>query len=258
MGILNVTPDSFSDGGLYENAERAVERALEMEEEGADIIDVGGESTRPGHVPVKAEEEMMRVIPVIERLSLRLEIPVSIDTSKAVVAEEAVRAGAAFVNDVWGGVKDPAVLDVVAKYHLPCCLMHNKKEAVYEDLLEEVLGSLRSRADEAVAAGVDPGGIVLDPGIGFGKTVEQNIEIMRNLYRMNELGYPWLLGASRKSMIGKTLDLPSDERVEGTIVSTAAAVQAGSSFIRVHDIRENLRAARMADRIFRKEDDAGG
>ncbi|MFO7848729.1 MAG: dihydropteroate synthase [Spirochaetia bacterium] len=257
MGILNVTPDSFSDGGKFHGVEAAVERALVMEREGADIIDIGGESTRPGHTPVGQEEELKRVLPVIEELNKRLRVPVSIDTSKAAVAEEAVRAGALMVNDVWGGRKDPEILEVIARTGAACCLMHNKERAQYEDLLKEVVDVLRKSAESAVQAGVREDRIILDPGIGFGKTVEDNIQIMRNLDRFNRLGYPWLLGTSRKSMIGKTLDLPAEERVEGTLATTVIGIYGGCSFIRVHDVKENYRAASMADRIIRGEEKDG-
>ncbi|MFP4178587.1 MAG: dihydropteroate synthase [Spirochaetaceae bacterium] len=253
MGILNVTPDSFSDGGKFNDVEAAVEQALAMEREGADIIDVGGESTRPGHTPVGTKEELGRVLPVIEELTKRLGVPVSIDTSKAAVAEEAVKAGALMVNDVWGGRGDPAILEVIADTGVACCLMHNKEKAEYGDLTEEVVRVLEESAESALKAGVGEDCIILDPGIGFGKTVEDNITIMRNLNHIHNIGYPWLLGTSRKSMIGKTLDLPAEERVEGTVATTVIGIYEGCSFVRVHDVKENSRAARMADRIIRRE-----
>ncbi len=254
MGILNVTPDSFSDGGRYDEVESAVERALQMQAEGADIIDVGGESTRPGHTPVDAGEELRRVLPVIRALGGKLSVPVSIDTSKAEVAEAAVAEGAALVNDVWGGRKDPRILEVISTTGVACCLMHNKEKAEYENLVEEVTATLAEISATALHAGIRRDRIILDPGIGFGKGVEDNIVIMRNLFRLNELGFPWLLGASRKSMIGKTLDLPKDERVEGTIATTVLGIREGCSFVRVHDVRQNARAVRMTDRIVRGGD----
>lgn len=251
MGILNVTPDSFSDGGKFDEVNRAVEHALLMEREGADIIDVGGESTRPGHTPVEAGEELRRVLPVIRELKRRTGLPISVDTSRAEVAEAAVEEGAAMVNDVWGGLKDPAILEVIARSGAACCLMHNREKPEYEDLVCEVVEELKERARDAVDAGIAAEKIVLDPGIGFGKTVEHNLEIMRHLDRLNETGYPWLIGTSRKSMIGKTLDLPAEERVEGTVATTVLAIREGCSLVRVHDVKENVRAARMTDIILR-------
>lgn len=254
MGILNVTPDSFSDGGRYDRLDAAVLHALEMERQGADIIDVGGESTRPGHTIVETQEEIARTVPVIRELVRKLRIPVSIDTSKAEVAGEALKAGAAMINDVWGFRKDPAMAALAAAHQVPVCLMHNQDHTDYEDLVEEVIRQLEESADRAMKAGVDRGRIILDPGIGFGKTVEQNIEVMRNLAQLTETGFPWLLGTSRKSMIGRTLDLPASQRVEGTIATNVIGIAAGADFIRVHDVVENTRAARMSDRILRSEE----
>jgi dihydropteroate synthase len=203
---------------------------------------------------VGVEEELRRVLPVIRALRDRLSVPVSIDSSKAEVAEAAIGEGAVLVNDVWGGRRDPRMLEVIANAGVACCLMHNKEKAEYGDLVGEVSGTLAGIADAALAAGIEADRIILDPGIGFGKSVEDNIVLMRNLGRLNGLGFPWLIGASRKSMIGKTLDLPKEERVEGTIATTVLAIQAGCSFVRVHDVRENVRAARMTDRIVRRGD----
>ena len=251
MGILNVTPDSFSDGGNYADPERAVLHGLQMEEEGADIIDVGGESTRPGHAPVNAEEEIARVVPVIEQLSRRLNIPISIDTSKAEVAEAALSAGADMINDVWGLTADENMPRVAADSGVPCCLMHNQEGTYYKSLMEDILRELNRRIERAVAAGVDRGNIILDPGIGFGKTVEQNLEVMRQLERMREMGFPWLLGTSRKSMIGKSLNLPVEERLAGSLATNVIGIKAGADFIRIHDVQAHVQAARMTDVIVR-------
>ncbi len=249
MGILNVTPDSFSDGGKFTSIRTAVTRALSMEEEGAGIIDVGGESTRPGHTEVSEEEELARVIPVIRELKKVLKIPVSIDTSKAAVAREALKAGASFINDVWGFRRDRHMAEVAADFGVPCCLMHNRERAVYENLFDEIKKDLSESVAIALSVGVKEDRIILDPGIGFGKTVEHNLAVLRNLSVMKELGFPWLLGASRKSVIGKTLNVPVDERLEGTLVTTVYGVQNGASFIRVHDVKENLKAVKMVQAI---------
>lgn len=251
MGILNVTPDSFSDGGEFSNPEKAVLHGLRMEEEGADIIDIGGESTRPGHAPVSVKDEITRVIPVIEQLSRRLNIPISIDTSKAEVAEAALSAGADMINDVWGLTSDEKMPRVAADAGVPCCLMHNQEGTFYKNLMEDILQELRRRVDRAVAAGVDRGNIILDPGIGFGKTVRQNIEVMRHLERMSEIGLPWLLGTSRKSMIGKSLNLPVKERLSGSLATNVIGIKAGTDFIRIHDVKAHVQAARMTDVIVR-------
>lgn len=249
MGILNVTPDSFSDGGKFNAVEKAVEHAKEMIEQGADIIDIGGESTRPGSQKVLEDEEIQRVVPVIEALSKVIDVPISIDTYKGRVAELAIEAGATMINDVWGFKKDPYMAEVAAKYDVPCCLMHNRDNTEYENLMEEVKCELSECIEIALNAGVKKENIILDPGIGFGKTVEQNLQVMKSLEEICEMGYPVLLGTSRKSMIGKTLDLPVDQRVEGTIATTVMGVMAGCDFVRVHDIKENLRALRMTEAI---------
>jgi dihydropteroate synthase len=252
MGILNVTPDSFSDGGRFNNIEGAVKHALKMVEEGADIIDIGGESTRPNHTVVGEEEEINRVIPIIEALSKKISIPISIDTYKGKVAELAVKAGANLINDVWGFKKDTYIAEVAAKYDVPCCLMHNRDNKDYTDLVEEMLKDMQESIDIAVKAGVRKENIILDPGIGFAKTVEDNLIVMNNLEKLQKLDYPVLLGTSRKSMIGKILDLPVDERVEGTIATTVLGIMKGCDFVRVHDVKENLRAAAMTDAIIRR------
>ncbi len=252
MGILNVTPDSFSDGGKFTSVRSAVEHALRMQAEGADIIDVGGESTRPGHSPVGAAEEIARVVPVIKALAQELKVPISIDTSKAEVAAAAVAAGAGMINDVWGFRRDPEIARVAAETGVACCLMHNQVGMAYTQLMPELLSVLEESVRIAAAAGVSREQIILDPGIGFGKTVEQNIEVMRSLAQLDSLGFPWLLGTSRKSMIGKTLNLPAQERIAGTVSTTVLGIQSGADIVRVHDVRENCRAARMTDRIVRR------
>lgn len=249
MGILNVTPDSFSDGGQFQDADAALRHAEEMIRDGADILDVGGESTRPGHVQVPEEEEIRRVVPVIRRLKEQFDIPVSIDTYKSRVARAALDAGADLVNDIWGLKYDRELAGVIAEYGVPCCLMHNREKAEYKAFIPEVLEDLRESVGLAEAAGISGERIILDPGIGFGKTYEMNLEMLRHLQELKSLGYPILLGTSRKSVIGLTLDLPADQREEGTLVTTVLGIQSGCSFVRVHDVKANVRAARMTEAI---------
>lgn len=251
MGILNVTPDSFSDGGMYNNIERAVKHAKEMAAQGADIIDVGGESTRPNHIPVDETEEIKRVIPVIKALKSEIDIPVSADTYKAKVAELAIREGADMINDVWGFKRDPLMAKVAAKYGVSCCLMHNRESSVYSDLMGNIVEELEESINIAINAGVKAENIIIDPGIGFAKTYEQNIEVMKNLEMLKKLGYPVLLGTSRKSVIGNTLNLPPGQRMEGTIATTVIGIMKKCDFVRVHDVKENKRACIMADAIVR-------
>ena len=251
MGILNVTPDSFSDGGKFLDVDKAVERALEMVREGADIIDIGGESTRPGSVPVPAEEELKRVIPVIEAIIDKVDVPISIDTYKAEVAEEALKKGVSIVNDVWGLKYDHKMAEVVAKFDAGVIIMHNKTEAVYEDVMGDIIKFFRSSLDIAEKAGIPENSIILDPGIGFGKTYEHNLEILNRLDELRVLGYPILLGTSRKSVIGKTLDLPPDQRKEGTAATVALGIAKGVDFVRVHDVKEMAKVAKMSDTIVR-------
>lgn len=251
MGILNVTPDSFSDGGRFFEVDAAVAQARRMEEEGADLIDIGGESTRPGHSPVTAQEELERVLPVLRALRAELSVPVSIDTSKAEVAEAVLREGAEMINDVWGFRRDPEIAAVTARSGAACCLMHNKERAEYLDLCGEIEEGLRESVEIALRAGVPEEKIIIDPGIGFGKTPEHNLQVLRNLRRFTGLGYPLLLGASRKSVIGKVLDLPAEERLEGTLATTVLGIREGADIIRVHDVRPNARAAAMADAVLR-------
>ena len=249
MGILNVTPDSFSDGGRWNQMDAALAHAEAMVEEGADILDVGGESTRPGHTPVSEEEEIRRVVPVIRALRERFSVPISVDTWKASVAEAALDAGADLINDVWGLKGDPRMAEVIAAGQVPCCLMHNRDNTEYGALMPELLEDLRESLALAEAAGIPRDRILLDPGIGFGKTREQNLEVLRQVGQLRSLGCPVLLGTSRKSVIGQTLDLPVGERLEGTLTTSVIGVIQGCSFFRVHDVKENLRAIRMAQAI---------
>jgi dihydropteroate synthase len=253
MGILNFTPDSFSDGGKFDNIDVAIEHVKKMIEAGADIIDIGGESTRPNHTPVEEAEEISRVVPIIKAIREKFDIPISIDTYKAKVAEKAIEAGANLINDVWGFKKDKDMAKVAAKYKVPCCLMHNRDNQDYKDLMEDILDDLRESIKIAKDAGVKDENIILDPGIGFAKSHEQNLETMNKLERLKELGYPVLLGTSRKRMIGFTLDLPVEERVEGTVATTVIGIMKDAcDFVRVHDVLENSRAAKMADAIVRR------
>ena len=251
MGILNVTPDSFSGDGLAHDAEAALEQALRFQAEGADIIDVGGESTRPGHTPVDAEEEIGRVVPVIRLLASRLHVPVSVDTYKHEVAREAVAAGASMINDVWGLKRDSALAELAARDGVPIVLMHNQSGTVYADLLPDVMSSLRASMDAALGAGVPQENIILDPGIGFGKTAGHNLELLRRLRELTALGMPLLVGTSRKSTIGLVLNLPVEERLEGTAATVALAIAGGADVVRVHDVRAMTRVARMSDAVVR-------
>lgn len=256
MGILNVTPDSFSDGGHHNEVDQAVEQALLMIREGADIIDIGGESTRPGAAEVTLEEELKRVIPVIKALAAHTEVqvPLSIDTYKAEVARQALLAGAHIVNDVWGLQREPDIAQVAAEFDAPVIMMHNQIGTEYDG---DIMASMKTYFEKSIKiakeAGIEISQMVLDPGIGFGKTAEQNIHIMSRLHELNALGCAVLLGTSRKSMIGKILDLPPNERVEGTIATNVLGVVQGVDIIRVHDIQPNLRAIKVTDAILRGE-----
>ena len=252
MGILNVTPDSFSDGGKYQRLDAALNHAEEMVREGADLIDVGGESTRPGHTEISDEEEIDRVVPVIEALKARIDVPLSVDTYKSAVAEAAIAAGVDLLNDIWGFRRDERMAVLAAQSGLPVCLMHNRDTAEYRDYHREVLEDLRESIAIARRAGVTEDQIILDPGVGFGKTYEQNLEILNHLEWLHELGYPILLGTSRKSVIGLTLGLPPEERVEGTIATSVLGVMKGCAFVRVHDVEANRRAVRMTEKILGK------
>ena len=249
MGILNVTPDSFSDGGKYNDMDRALRHVEEMMEEGMDILDIGGESTRAGYTLLSDEEEIHRVVPVIEKVKTEFNIPISLDTYKSAVAKAGLQAGADLINDIWGLKYDENMAGVIADFQVPCCLMHNRNEAVYADYMEDVLKDLKETLDIAEKAGISKEKIILDPGVGFGKTYEQNVEIIAKLDRLQELGYPVLLGTSRKSVIGLTLNLPTDQRVEGTLATSVVGALKGCSIIRVHDIKENFRAVKMAMKI---------
>lgn len=245
MGILNVTPDSFSDGGKFNHMDDALRHAEEMIRDGADIIDVGGESTRPGHTVITDAEEIDRVTPVLEALKQRFDVPLSIDTYKGAVAEAAVQAGADLVNDIWGFKFDKKVAEVTARSGAACCLMHNRTAPDYKDFLTDWLADLQECVDIAHAAGVADDKIMLDPGVGFGKTYEMNLMAINHVDLMHKLGYPILLGTSRKSVIGNALNLPVTERVEGTLATTVLGVIKGCAFVRVHDVKENLRVIQM-------------
>lgn len=249
MGILNITPDSFSDGGRFLQTDRALRRVEEMIEEGADIIDIGGESTRPGYTLLTDEEEIRRVRPVIEKVKSEFNVPISLDTYKPAVAKVGIEAGADLINDIWGLKYDPAMAEVIAQAGVSCCLMHNRREADYRNYLEDVLTDLRETLELAHRAGIPDERIMLDPGVGFGKTYENNLEILSHLDVLGTLGYPVLLGASRKSVIGNTLSLPVEERLEGTLATTVCAVLKGASYVRVHDIKENVRVIQMTEAI---------
>ncbi|AIG24544.1 dihydropteroate synthase [Brevibacillus laterosporus] len=249
MGILNVTPDSFSDGGRYNQLDDAMRHAERLVKDGADIIDVGGESTRPGSQLISAEQELERIIPIIERLSRDIDVPISVDTYKARVADEALRAGAHIINDVWGAKKDSEMAAVAARWNVPIILMHNREQMEYQDFFPDYIKDLQESIQLALAAGVSEEMIVLDPGIGFAKTLQQNLEAMRRLDDLVALGYPVLLGTSRKSMIGKVLDLPVDERLEGTIATVALGIEKGCHIMRVHDVKAIKRTAMMMDAI---------
>lgn len=251
MGILNVTPDSFSDGGKFNQMDAALKHAEEMIRDGADILDIGGESTRPGYTKISDEEEISRVVPVIEAVKKEFDIPVSVDTYKSGVAEAAAKAGADLINDIWGLKYDERMAKVIAESGLACCLMHNRDKAEYENFMEDMKNDLRETVALAKAAGIAEDKIILDPGVGFGKSYENNLEAIAQLKQLKELGYPVLLGTSRKSVVGLTLDLPAAERVEGTLVTSVFGAQAGCMFVRVHDVKENARAIRMTEAILR-------
>lgn len=251
MGILNVTPDSFSDGGKWNDRDKALRHVEDMLREGADIIDLGGESTRPGYTLLSEQEELARVIPVLEAIKERFDVPVSLDTYKAEVAREGIRAGADLINDIWGLKYDDKMAGVIAESGLPCCLMHNRKNMDYRDFMQDVAADLAETLHLAEQAGIAEDRIILDPGVGFAKSYEQNLEVINCMEELHVLGCPLLLGCSRKSVIGLTLELPADQRVEGTLVTTVLAVMKGCMFVRVHDIKENVRAVRMTEAILR-------
>ena len=245
MGILNVTPDSFSDGGKYDHMDQAVFHAEELIRQGTDIIDIGGESTRPNHIKISSEEEIERVCPIIEAIKSRMDVPVSLDTYKSDVARAGIQAGADMINDIWGLKWDGTMAKVIAEGGVASCLMHNRKVVEYTHLVEDVVEDLRESLRLAEQAGMDMNGVCLDPGIGFAKTLDENLQMMNHLEALQELSYPVLLGTSRKSMIGLTLDMPVDQREEGTMATTVLGIMKGCSIIRVHDVEKNLRAAKM-------------
>lgn len=261
MGILNVTPDSFSDGGLHFRKSRAVDHALRMIDDGADIIDIGGESTRPGSEPVSIDEELRRTIPVIEALSAKINIPISIDTCKAEAASRALEAGASMVNDISGMRSDPEMLGVVSSYKVPVVIMHIKgnpknmqDNPVYDDLIPEIMDYLRTCLRLATESGIPEDMIIIDPGIGFGKTFDHNLEIINNLHEFTHLKKPILIGPSRKAFIGRILDgAPADKRIEGTAAAVAVSIIKGADIIRVHDVKEMAKVARVADAIKREK-----
>lgn len=249
MGILNVTPDSFSDGGKFNHADTALFHAEQMIVEGADIIDIGGESTRPSYQQITAQEEIERTAPIIELIKSMFDIPISIDTYKAQVAEAAIQAGASMVNDIWGLKYDTDMAGLIAKSNTACCLMHNRNNLEYQNFMEDVKSDLKESLRLAETAGISRDKIILDPGIGFAKTYEHNLELICKIQQLQELGYPMLLGTSRKSVVGLTLELPVSERVEGTLVTTVLGVMAHCAFVRVHDVKENRRAIQMTEAI---------
>lgn len=252
MGILNVTPDSFSDGGKYNHLENAVTHAKQMIADGADILDIGGESTRPGHERISEEEEINRVVPAIEAISRKIRVPISIDTYKSKVAKSAVDAGAAIINDIWGAKEDPEIADVAAETGVPIILMHNRNDRNYSNFIRDVLNDLYESISIAKKAGVSDEQIILDPGIGFAKDLKENLEMMRHLDTLVSLGYPVLLGTSKKSMIGGVLDLPVSERTEGTGATVCYGIQKGCQIVRIHDVKEMSRMAKMMDAMIGK------
>ena len=249
MGILNVTPDSFSDGGKFNQIDAALYHVEEMIRDGADIVDVGGESTRPGHTVISDDEEISRVTPVIDAIKSRFDIPVSIDTYKGKVTEAALKAGADLVNDIWGFKFDHKVAELTAQYGVACCLMHNRTEPIYQDYLKDVVADLKECVHIAKDAGISDDKIILDPGVGFGKTYQMNLDIINHVDVLHSLGFPILLGTSRKSVVGQTLNLPTDQRVEGTLATTVFGVMKGCAFVRVHDVKENKRVIQMTEAI---------
>lgn len=250
MGILNVTQDSFSDGGKFNTIESALFQTERMISEGAHIIDVGGESTRPGYIPVSAEEEIEKVVPVIEKIKSRFDILVSVDTQKASVAEASTKVGVDIINDIWGLRKDPDMGRVIAESNTSCVLMHNRPDTNYINFIDDVITDLSYVLSLAAKAGIKDDKIIIDPGVGFAKDTAQNLEIMNHLDKLKLLGAPVLLAASRKSVIGNTLNLPVDQRLEGTLALTALAVFKGCGFVRVHDVKENKRIIDMLEAVY--------
>ena len=257
MGVLNVTPDSFSDGGKYNTIENAVRRATEMVEQGVDIIDIGGESTRPGYTPISVEEELSRLIPIIEAITKSVPVPLSIDTFKAETAKETIKAGAHIINDIWGAKADPDMGKVAAELKVPIILQHNRDNNQYQSFFRDCLNDIYESISIVKKAGVKDEQIILDPGIGFAKDLSKDLEMMRNLDTFVALGYPVLLGPSRKRMIGGVLDLPVNERLEGTGAAVCFGIQKGCQIFRVHDVKEISRMAKMMDAMMGKVDYVG-
>lgn len=253
MGILNVTPDSFSDGGSYTSIDRAVEQAVAMEKQGADIIDIGGESTRPNHEPVSVDEELERVVPIIRKLKEAVSIPLSIDTYKAETARQAVKAGADIVNDVWGAKREPEIAKVAAEYNVPIILMHNRTNMDYTSIIDDMKKDLQESIDIALEAGVTKENIILDPGVGFAKTAADNLVVMNNLEKFAVLGYPVLLGTSRKTFIGDILNVPPEERDNGSGATTCLGITKGTRIIRVHNVKLHVELAKMMDAMLGKK-----
>ena len=256
MGILNVTPDSFSGDGLGADIGSTISRAVEFEQSGADIIDVGGESTRPPSLygasqPVSEDEELSRVIPVIEHLINEIDIPISIDSYKAKVADEAITAGASMANDVCALRGDPEMAKTIAAAGVPVVLMHNQRQPCYGDVVRDVVGGLKERVVEAISAGIPPSNVIVDPGIGFGKTVAHNLELLRRLNEFHSIPHPLLIGTSRKSLVGRILDLPVNDRIEGTAATVSLSIVGGADIVRVHDVKQMSRVARMTDAVVR-------
>lgn len=254
MGILNVTPDSFSDGGRFNQVDRAVQHALEMERDGADMIDIGGESTRPGYTPISVEEEVARVVPMIRAVRRHSDLPISIDTFHSETARRALEAGADIINDVWGAKADPEMAKTAAEAGVPIILMHNRSDNRYRNLIEDMKTELQESIDLALQAGVAPDRIVIDPGIGFAKDYRQNLMVMNHLEAFHDLGYPILLGTSRKGFIGKTLNTTVDDRVEGTGATVCLGIVKGCQIMRVHDVLPIARMAKMMDTMLREGD----
>lgn len=249
MGILNVTPDSFSDGGRWNDMDRALAHVEEMLSQGMDVVDIGGESTRPGYTRLSDQEEIDRIAPVVEAVKARFEVPISLDTYKSAVARAGLAAGADMINDIWGLKADPEMAKVIAQAGVPSCLMHNREKPDYGIFIVDMLEDLKETLRLADAAGIRRDSIILDPGVGFGKTYEHNLEAIDRLEELDQLGCPLLLGTSRKSVIGLTLNLPADQRLEGTLATSVIAVMKNCMFVRVHDVEANVRAIRMTEAI---------
>lgn len=249
MGIMNVTPDSFSDGGKYNEVEKALAHARQMIADGVDIIDVGGESTRPGHVQISDEEEIERIVPVIRAIRQEFDVLISVDTYKSEVADAAIAAGAHIINDIWGAKYEPAIAEVAAKRNVPIILMHNRNDRSYSDFQKNLMDDLKESIQISLEAGVAPENIWLDPGVGFAKSVAQNLEAIKLIGQLAEWGYPILLGTSRKSFIGKIIDTQVDERLEGSLATICYGVTQGCHIVRVHDVKETVRAVRMMDAL---------